>query len=318
VTGARPAASSHPVRVVRALLVALLASLAAAPAATADVTVSGTLTTPDRLTAATDQVLYYLQLHAGATEERFSVRLTPPAFATSGGRDEGETVDGPLAVALQGPGTLGEQVVDGRFAAPCSAGADRLHGYATGAATVDVLLPPNAGTTLAVRYRTGRSRPWVDTDARLTFAVRPALAGTYTAPSPFAAGPTAVTPRTVRTAGPAVGGRLAAHVVLGSSPAGTVGPVDRAAKRIGRRTGVRVTGRVLPAVADRRVVLTWTRNGGAAHALATVRTDRRGRFAAPRWAPGRSGDYEVWARYPTQAGSLAGDGTSCPVRFRAR
>ena len=49
-------------------------------------------------------------MHTGSQQERFALRLSPPRFATVGGLDEGESVDGPRALALQGPGTIGDSV----------------------------------------------------------------------------------------------------------------------------------------------------------------------------------------------------------------
>ena len=292
--------------------------LVAAAPVSAEPILDGTLTTPTRLTSKTTQVLYYLQLHTGATEERFSIRLTPPSFATLGSLAEGRTIDGPLAIALQGPGTIGERSTDGSFTAPCSVVADKGHGYATGDTTFDLLLPADSHTTVAVRYRTGRSVPWIDTDARLRFTILPSLIGEYAQPSPFAAGATNTTTQTVRTAGPTVGGRLAAHLLLASAPGGTVGSIERAPKRVGRRSPIRLSGKVVPAVRNKKVVLQWARGTGPRHTLATVRTDSRGRFSGPSWRPGTKGSYELWARYPKQAGTLAPDQTSCPLRFRAR
>ena len=183
---------------------------------------------------------------------------------------------------------------------------------------MDLLLPPDGRTTVAVRYRTGRSVPWIDTDTRLTFTVLPSLVGEYPATSPFAAGPTATASQEMRTAGPTVGGGLAAHLLLNSAPRGTVGSIDRSARQVSRRTPIRLSGRVVPAVRNKKVVLQWARGSGARHTLATVRTDRRGQFTAPAWRPGAAGSYELWARYPKQAGGLAPDQTSCPLRFRVR
>jgi len=306
------------VRRVLLLATLLVASVVSAAPAGADPILDGTLSTPTRLTSSTIEVLYYLQLHAGPQEERFSLRLSPPRFATLGSLDEGQTLDGPRAIALQGPGTIGQRSTDGSFAAPCSTSGDHRHAYATGDTTVDLLLPPGSRTTVAVRYRTGRSAPWFDTNARLTFAVLPALVGEYAASSPFAAGPTATARQTLRTAGPAVGGRLAAHLLLASAPGGTVGSIDRAPKRVGRRSPIRLSGKVVPAVRHKKVVLQWARGTGPRHTLAIVRTDSRGRFSGPSWRPGAKGSYELWARYPKQAGTLAPDQTSCPVRFRVR
>ena len=95
-------------------------------------------------------------------------RWPPPPFATAGGIDEGQSIDGPTAIALQGPGTLGQLVQSPSVLTACSSRQSAFHGYATGTASIDVLLPANSATTLAVRYDTGRRAPWVDSDFRLT------------------------------------------------------------------------------------------------------------------------------------------------------
>ena len=283
--------------------------------ASAEPTFSGTLVTPTRLGPTTRVILYYLRMSSGPQEERFSVRMDPPRFATQGGRDEGESIDGALAIALQGPGTIGQKVQEPAFEVPCSSRQDRAHGYATGAESVDLLLPPDSATTLAVRYETGAQAPWVDGDYRLTFTAQPALVGQYTEDSPFFAGATLLTPVTLRTQGPLVGSGIAAHLVLTSSPHGSWSP-SAAPRAVSRRTPITVSGRLLPSVAGRNVILEAAHNGGPLRTLFTVHTNARGRFSAPGWLPGVTGTYQVWARYPRQAGSLLADSTSCPLRFR--
>lgn len=301
----------------RAALTAGLAALAcSASVAHAAPTVNGTQVTPRTVDAGTKQVLYYLDLATGPQEGAFSVRLVPPRFATKGGRSEGESIDGPRKVALQGPGELGQLVQDARFSQPCSDRDAAFHGYATGAASVDVLLPPNSATTLAVRYLTGRRAPWVDGDYRLTFVVQPRLVGEYLVPGPFfGKQASAFTAVTRRTAGPTVRGRTGAHLLLSTSPAGTWGEA-KAPRRIRPGQTVRVSGRLLPAIKDRRIDLQVRAGRGRLTTLTAVRTDARGRFSA-RWTPRRPGTYELWARYPRQPGSLAADTTSCPLRFSA-
>jgi hypothetical protein len=289
---------------------------ASAAVASADVSLTGTLVTPTRLDASTRSILYYLQMRSGDAEERFSVRFTPPAFATRGGADEGQSIDGPRAIALQGPGTIGQQTQDPRFIPACSSDDTAFHGYATGAASVDVLLPPQSTTTLAVRYATGRRAPWVDGDYRLAFTAQPSLVGSYDAASPFAAGPTLSHPFTARTVGPVVSGRSGAHLLLSTSPAGVRGDT-RSPRTVSRRAPIRVTGRLLPARRGRTVLLQAGRAGSRPRTVAKVRTDKHGAFRAV-WRLGTPGTYELWARYPTQPGGLTADRTSCPLRFRAR
>jgi len=286
-----------------------------APATSADLTVNGTLSTPKTVTAATRYILYYLQMHSSTTsEELFSVRMTPPPIATVGGSEKGKSIDGPTDIALQGPGTLGDIVQSPSVITPCSPRQSAFHGYATGTASVDVLLPPDSATTLAVRYDTGRRAPWVDSDFRLTFTVQTQLVGTYPAGSPFAAMPTVTTPMTITTTGPTVGGRTGVHILLSTNPRGTPG-APYAPRKISRSQRVAISGRILPAVANRLIVLQWAHGDGALHPLEKVRTDASGRFTATAWSPGAPGTYDLWASYPKQPGGLVADTTSCPVRF---
>jgi hypothetical protein len=296
-----------------ALLAAVLAALAPASLAD-DVTVSGTLETPAHLTLKTRVILYYLQLHSGANEERFAVRLTPPPFATVGGLPEGESIDGPTDIVLQGPGTLGDEVQKPSTIAPCSSRTSAFHGYATGVASVDILLPPDANTVLAVRYDTGRRAPWLDSDFRLTFTVEPFLVGTYPPSSPFAAGATVTTPLVYTTTGPPVRGRTGAHILLSTTP-GQPKSDPYAPKAIGATASVEISGRLLPGQAGRQVVLQWERGDGALYSITTVTTGAGGRFGPTRWRPGGHGTYELWASYPAQPGGLVADSTSCPLRF---
>ncbi|MBJ7470135.1 MAG: hypothetical protein JHD16_02495 [Solirubrobacteraceae bacterium] len=321
----------HRPTAIHAASVAALAclALAAAPAGAQAVTLSGTNvstvppTTPARVDASTTSVIYYLDLHAGAADERFSVRLTPGRFATLGRADEGASVDGPLQFALSGPGTIGKVVTEPTFGELCSTRDRAFHGYATGAATVDVHLPAGASTTLAVRYAVGRRAPWVDTDLRLQFAFASALVGEYDPTSPLFGGPTAIGPAPVLTATqqiPAVATgkrKIGAHLLLDATPAGTYGEDRGAARKIAARTAVRVRGRLQPATAGKRVNLQWARPGQALRTAARVTTSKSGQFSTTLRPPGK-GQWELWASYPTQSGRLAADSTSCPLRYSVR
>jgi hypothetical protein len=300
-------------------LLALVLTLGAvvAPTSSADLGLAGTLFTPTTVDASTPSVLYYLQMHSAGSEELFSVLMTPPPFATAGGQAEGQSIDGPTAIALQGPGTLGDLVQAPSVITPCSSRESAFHGYATGPASVDILLPPNSATTLAVRYDTGRRAPWVDSDFKLAFTTQDHTVGTYPAGSPFAAPPTLTSAVTMTTAGPLVGDRTGAHILLRTSPQGTPG-TPAAPRPISRHQAVALSGRLLPALGGHRIVLQWARGGGRLQTLTTVRTDARGHFTAPPWRPGAPGTYELWASYPAQPGGLVADTTSCPQRFTVR
>jgi hypothetical protein len=299
------------------------------PAGASALTISGTSvkTLPESSPVTADQrvtdVIYYLDLHAGPSDQRFSVVLRPGSFATKGSRDEGQSVDGPLQFGLYGPGTVGQVVTDPVFGESCSSRGSLFHGYATGKATVDVALPAGADTTLAVRYKTGRRAPWVDTDLRLRFAFQDRLVGTYDAASPLFGAPTSVAEAVSQGITPAIpviskgaGRRIGAHLQLKTTPAGAYGDA-RAPRTISRTSPVRVSGSLLPALAGKRVQLQWAKSGGRLRTAATVRTTSGGRFSAVVRPPG-TGTYELWAKYPSQDGPLASDTTSCPLRFKAR
>ena len=254
--------SDRPRRIRRLLAGGVALALAATivPASSASLTVSGTLFSPATVDASTPDVLYYLQMRSGAAQELFSVAMIPPPFATVGGGGLGSSLDGPTAVALQGPGTLGNLVQAPDVITPCSDRPAAFHGYATGAASVDVLLPPDSATTLAVRYDTGRRAPWIDTDFKLTFTVATQLVGTYPAGSPFAGAPTVTTPVTMTTAGPTVAGRIGVQILLETTP--------HAPARIAPGAGIAISGRILPGRSGRRIDFEWTRSGGALTELA--------------------------------------------------
>ncbi len=315
-------AASRAIAPSRTLCLAAVLSFAAAATAAAipttaagDLTLSGTLVTPVQLDASTHHVLYYLQMHTGSLAEAFSVALTPPPFATAGGVDEGVSVDGPTVVALQGPGRLGRLVQAPSVIVACSARPAAFHGYATGPSSVDVMLPANSSSTLAVRYGVGRRAPWVDSDFRLKFTVHDRLVGHYAPGSPFARVRSTVPDGlSLTTTGPVVAGTTGAHILLTTAPGGTPG-LPHPPRAIASRQAVQVGGRLLPAQSGRRVVLQWDRGGGALHTLASVTTGAGGVLPATTWRPGRAGVYELWASYPPQPGGLVADTTSCPLRF---
>lgn len=312
----------RPDRLATLGLAAGLLLAAAAPAGA--LTISGTNVKPTTADASTKDIIFYLDLHAGPQDERFSVAFAPPAFATEGGRDEGRSLDGPRQVTLVGdPGTVGALITQPSIGAVCSDRDAAFHGYATGDSTVDVHLPANANTTLAVRYATGRRAPWIDTDLALRFRIQPRLFGTYPAASPLFGAASSVEAAQTITATQAVAvqstgrsSKIGAHLLLKTSPAGTYG--DGAAPRSIRASGtVRVSGRVLPAIKGKSVKLQWRKGTGALRTATTVRTSAAGRFTARLRPPGR-GTYELWASYPKQSGILAADSTSCPLRYTVR
>lgn len=315
----------------RRLTLATVTAFALLPAGAQALTISGTTTKvlPESTTGTADQrvtdVIYYLDLHAGLTDERFSVRLQPGSFARNGGRDEGQSVDGPLQFGLSGPGTVGEVVTDPAFATPCSDRDAAFHGYATGSASVDVYLPAGANSTLAIRYKTGRRAPWVDTDLRLRFAFEQRLVGTYDASSPLLGAATSVEgantqniTREVPVVSSGKGRKIGAHLILSTTPKGTYGD-DGSTKARTVRAGstIRVSGRLLPELSGKRVVLQWRKPGKGLRTAAAVRTTKGGRFTSSLKLPGKGG-YELWASYPKQPGPLTSDTTSCPIRFTGR
>lgn len=305
------------------LLPAAVALLAAAAPSASALTITGTKVGPAAVDQRTKQVIYYLELSTGPVDERFSVRLTPPQFATAGTRDEGQSVDGPLQYAFVGPGVVGQSASDPSFGALCSSRERAFHGYAAGTTVVDVAIPANSATTLAIRYAVGRRAPWVDTDFKLKFAFQGSLVGEYVEGSPLFGGATSVEgsggiteTASIPVVASGAGSKTGAHLLLTESPKGTYGD-GRAAKKISRRTKVRVKGQLLPKLGGKRVQLQWAKPGGVLRTAATVRTTSAGRFSAVLTPPGR-GTYELWAAYPTQAGPLVADTTSCPLRYAVR
>lgn len=311
-------------------LIALpLGALAALPSGAHALTISGTSVKtlpesgPARAAASTTDVIYYLDLHAGAVDERFSVRLVAPRFATRGSANEGASVDGPMQFGLYGPGTVGKVVTEPTFSPLCSSRDRAFHGYETGAATVDVALPAGANSTLAVRYQTGRRAPWIDTDFRLRFSFVQQLFGTYDASSPLFGAATSVADAGTHTQTQQVpvaskgNDKIGAHLLLESSPKGAYGDEDTPGRKITRRTAVKVKGQLLPATKGKRVLLQWAKPGKPLKTAQRVTTGSGGRFSATLRPPG-TGDYELWASYPTQPGALAADSTSCPARFTVR
>lgn len=312
------------------LIAPIAGALLASPNPANALTISGTSvkTLPETgavaANAATTDVIYYLDLHAGAADERFSVRLVPPRFATRGTFDEGASVDGPMQFGLYGPGTVGKVVTEPTFAPLCSTRDRAFHGYETGAATVDLALPAGANTTLAIRYKTGRRAPWTDTDYRLKFSFAQQLFGTYDAASPLFGAATSVADAGTHSQTQSVPvvaqgkAKIGAHLLLQTTPKGTYGgDADDPARKIRRSSRVQVRGQLLPATKGKRVVLQWAKPDRPLKTAADVTTGAGGRFSASLRPPG-TGEYELWASYPQQPGPLAGDSTSCPVRFQVR
>lgn len=312
------------------LIAPAVGALLGVPAGAHALTISGTSvkTLPETgavvANATTTDVIYYLDLHAGPADERFSVRLVPPRFATKGTFDEGSSLDGPMQFGLYGPGTVGQVVTEPTFAPLCSTRDRAFHGYETGAATVDLSLPAGADTTLAIRYKTGRRAPWIDTDYRLKFSFAQQLFGTYDAGSPLFGPATSVADAGTHTQTQQVPvaakgkAKVGAHLLLQTTPKGTYGgDADAPARKVSRRARVQVRGQLLPSTKGKRVVLQWAKPTGRLKTAARVTTGAGGRFTATLRPPGR-GEYELWASYPKQPGQLAADSTSCPVRFQVR
>lgn len=287
-------------------------------ASAADVMATGTKVSTAKVDTQTRSIIYYVDLrNTTATDQFFSVRLTPPSFATTGGRDEGQSIDGPRQLALQGPGTLGQLVQDPKFDEPCSDRDSAFHGYATGPASVDVLLPASSATTLAVRYAAGRRAPWADSDFRLKFSIQPKLIGTYQEGQVFfGRSATVGGTSTTRSSGPRAAGAIGAHLLLKTVPGGVWGE-SATPRSVKYRSRVAITGRLLPAQAKRRVDLQVRKPGGALRTISSVRTDKKGRFRGS-WRATTRGVVEFWARYPRQSGDLRPDSTSCPIRLRVK
>jgi hypothetical protein len=296
---------------------AAIALVAAGPAG-ASPSFTGTLETPEAFSwPSTTSLTYYLRMAAGPSDEVFSVRLTPPRYGVRSPIDEGESIDGPRAVALQGPGVIGQIETEPRFIEPCSAFRDRTPGYATGAETVDVFLPANSNTTLAARYAAGATAPRAATDYRLRFTALPRLTGDYGVGSPFAGRtPSFTRPISLTTSPIRIEGRTAVKVILATSPRAGAGPGAQPGT-VPVHHRVTIFGRLLPARRGLRVEIGEVagRAEGRLRRVARVMTDARGRFRYRGWRPSAIGLHEVWAHAPAQ-GDVAESWVSCPRRLR--
>jgi hypothetical protein len=113
-----------------------------------------------------------------------------------------------------------------------------------------------------------------------------------------------------------VAGTAGAHILLSTTPAGTLG--SHAPRSLAAGQSVSVSGQLLPADTGRRIDLQWSRNDGPLHHLASVQTLAGGLLPATGWRPQGRGTFSLWASYPAQPGGLIADSTSCPLRFSVR
>lgn len=322
-TSRRAYAGGHRLVPVCAAAAAVLAGCAL-PGAAHGALVVGALRSPDVANASTKEIIYYFDLRAGESDERFSLHLTPPSFATIGGETEGQSLDGPVQVVMQiGPGTVGQVSVEPSFASVCSSRLSAFHGYSTGIATIDLALPANSSNRLAVRYVTGRRAPWIDTNYGLRFSTSNDLVGTYAAPSPLAGGPTRENQSQTLVKTPAIAvapvgkAKIGAHLIVNATPKGGAGEEDTP-RTVKRGSSVLVNGRLLPASKGKRVQLQWATVGGQPRTAKTVTTREGGRFTTRLPVPNATGVRELWAAYPTQPGKLTSDSTSCPITYKLR
>ena len=229
------------------------------------------------------------------------MEMIPPPFATVGGGGLGSSLDGPTAVALQGPGMLGNLLQAPDVITPCSIGRRRF-----------------TATRPAPRASTSCSR--------------------RTAPPPWRCATTGA-PRPVdrhRLQADLHGGDAARRHLSGGQPVrrGTDGhdPGDDDDRRA---DGGRPDRRTDPARDDAACAgedRAWSGDrdqrphppgtlrsndrlrmdplGRCPTGLRATRTRADGRFAVPRWRPTKPGRYELWASYPSQPGGLVADTTS--------
>ena len=216
---------------------------------------------------------------------------------------DGGVAGGPLAYGrpvVEGPGTARGFASSGFVRLPigCERGAM--------APTAGVALRAPARSRTVLRYPVRLAAPpWVGTD----------YAPSFSTAFPFEEGVTNPTSLTVR--GPAfqVGGRTGVRTVLTSRPARRKG---HSYLKVRRSRGLTIVGRTEPPLANRSLRLTYKRmTRGPVPAegrVATVRTDRHGRFAY-RWRPRSLGLYAVAAHYDAAADEPVVSDTSCGLIF---
>jgi len=288
-----------------ALLTALVAPALASPAvaATFETSVSPSpFSYPD-----TKQLVYRLHVTTGGQPERLQVSASAPSFPGGG------TFMGLERMTLEGPGSVvGSGGGGGHGDRFCSPLLPDFHGSSLFFFPwIEVEIPANTTSTVALPGRPGSFAPWPGMDLGVEFRVGSQWS------------------EIVRSPSPANSGRHGVEISFRTDPEGEPGgcpllftPVD-----LGRE--ITMSGRADAAAAGHLMTIRAVRsapqpggNGfgnrvpeeGGPYDLATVRIAEDGTFAY-RWRPTAPGDYTLAALYRSQSPKLDGD-FSMPTNLR--
>ncbi len=256
-------------------------------------------------TDAATEVRYRLAFQAGARTERFALGIRPPQFPGEGSPFLPLTTSDITASG-------GAQLGSARTSAPevvCSTVHNVLHGNAPNAIVYDVVIPAHTIGSVELTARLGRDAPWPGMALRPTFEITRDLAADDDGP--------ATVPHDVRIVPvrPRLLGPTGVRIRMHTNPA-TPRPPRRHLPTFRPGQTIAVHGTTEPRQAHTRIELRAATPTNRRHLrpIATVRTDRRGRFRY-RWHPQARGAYELFAFYRTRSKRVTSD-RSCPRAFR--
>jgi hypothetical protein len=260
----------------RLLALAVVVSLAAAPAAAANPSISVTATRDGSLRALPATVVHELALTAGADPETVEVGVFPFAQID---------VSGPVEALRVPESGVGPSV------ATCPGRWSHFHAaYADGPSFDDVsfTIPPGATVELSARVQL-IGAPWAGETLDATWTIDPLFGRTFDVVSN-------------------AGGRA-----VYSGPAGV--ELDFQARRTAG-DGYVVAGTAEPDVSGGRVELwAYPPRRGRAARLARTRV-RDGHWAVTGWRPDRRGRWELYARYRPAGTAHASDASQCGTFVR--
>jgi hypothetical protein len=252
----------------------------------------------------TVEMSYALTFATGAAEERFAIDVLTPRFPDS----EGSPFAGPVEplFPLSGPAQRGSgREITGYVA--CSP-YNVIHGTDPLGVKWDIVAPPQTTSTLRATFRIWRrDAPFPGQDVRPTFLITPELV----APP---GGGLATIPGTLKlrpTRRPRLKGPLGVVISMPTQPRSADGL--RGGTPTYRRGQVfRVYGRTRPVLRRQVIGLRALTPGPLRrpHLIASVRTDRRGRFSY-RWRPLQPGTHQLFAFYRQQQRGVTSD-RACP------
>jgi hypothetical protein len=276
-----------------------------APAAGADPEMRVAVTPPVLSFPGASGLTYRIDISTGDAPERFALELAPRLLP-----DGGAGLTPASEPRLTGAGAIPSQGL--AIGIPgCSPARNRFHGYEPQTTTVDLAIPERTTTTLVADYRVGAFTPWPGANVGLRIRALRRLTdgtqGTLSAPA-------------VRLRSPQprldLRRRSGVRLRLFTSPRSDSTAGNRRPARIARGRRVLIRGDTWPRLRNVRVRLAAVYPGSARlRTIATVRTDRRGRFRYRRWRPRRLGGYELWVFYPRQRERFLSD-HRCPRGFR--